>query len=208
MLIDWPRFLAALALLLAPVVLFHHRRVRLRHLDREWTGYFSRALNLGTHYIDAGRAALGALLLLESLTVSPGAAGNAQWVLLGTQAAVLTLGSMIQTLVCREAGAAHAPFAYVSGLALGFFPIIPACIALIFSVAVVMGVRHAVSFFPVLAVALAATCHLLSGGLTIVRIAVGSFVVVLPWLLTLLFPRPMMASHMARRVHDKPDPRR
>lgn len=208
MLIDWPRFLAALALLLTPVIVFHHRRVRLRHLDREWAGYFSRALTLGTHYIDAGRAALGALLLLDSLSVSSGAAGTAQLALLGTQAAVLTLGSTIQTLVCREAGAAHAPFAYVAGLALGFFPLVPSFIALVFSVAVVLGVRHAASFFPVLAVAVAAVSHLLSGGLAPVRLAVGSFAIALPWFLTLLFPRPMMASHMARRVNEKPDPRR
>lgn len=208
MLIDWPRFLAALALLLTPVAVFHHRRVRFRHIDRTWDGYLHRAFSLGTHYIDAGRAALGALLLLEALTLSAGASGSARMTLFATQAAVLAFGSLLQTLVCREAGAAHAPLAYVTGLALGFLPVVPAAFSVVFAVVLAVGLRQVAVYFPVLALALGLTVVLFHGKRLQYQLVAGAVAVALPWVLTLLFPRPMMATHVARQVHERPDPKR
>ncbi len=208
MLIDWPRFLAALALLLVPVSVFHHRRVRFRHIERVWHGYVRRGFALGTHYIDAGRAALGSMLLLEALTVAASAPGSARYMIFGTQAAVLGIGAMVQTLACREAGAAHAPLAYVTGLALGFLPVVPAFFAVVLATVVVLGVRYVAAYFPVLALAVAAIVFLFHGKRLQYQLIAGCVAIALPWLLTLLFPRPMMATHLARRVHDRPDPRR
>lgn len=208
MLIDWPRFLAALALLLTPIAVVHHRRVRFRHIDREWDGYVRRAFSLGTHYIDAGRAALGAMLLLEALTVASGAPGSARIVLFATQAAVLGFGAMIQTFVCREPGAAHAPLAYVTGLALGFLPLVPAFFGVALATVVVLGVRYVAAFFPILALAIAVIVFLFHGRSLQYQLIAGTVAIALPWILTLLFPRPMMATHLARRVHDRPDPKR
>jgi hypothetical protein len=208
MLIDWPRFLAALVLILTPIAVVHHRRVRFRHLDREWDGYLRRAFSLGTHYIDAGRAALGAMLLLEALNVAPGASGSARIMIFAVHAAVLGIGAMVQTFVCREAGAAHAPLAYVTGIALGFLPLIPAFFAVVFATVVVLGLRQVAVYFPVLALALGAIVFLFHGKRLQYQLIAGAGAVALPWLLTLLFPRPMMATHVARRVIDRPDPKR
>lgn len=208
MLIDWPLFLAALALLLVPAAVFHHRQVRFRHLDRDWHGYLPRALSLGTHYIDAGRAALGGILLLDALSVPAGAAGSTTISVFAVQAAVLGLGTILQTFVCRESGTAHAPLAYVSGLALGFLPLVPAAFSVVFAVAVAAGTRQVVGYFPVLAVALVLSVVGFYGKRYQYQLIAGASAVALPWLLTLLFPRPLVATHVARRVAAPPDPKR
>ena len=42
MLIDWLRLIPALLLLLTPIGVFHHDRVKYRALMRDWNGYWRR----------------------------------------------------------------------------------------------------------------------------------------------------------------------
>lgn len=211
MLIDWIRLLPALICLLPPIAWFHGRRVRYRALSHDWSGYWRRTLGLGLHTIDFGRAALGAWCLTTSIAALPDATGPWRHAPLLVQGAVLAVAVGLQTFVSKQPGTTHAPFAFVAGLVLGFLPLPIAALALSLAVAVAAGLRTPAGFFPVFAGAILALGLALSGMAGVVRLALVAGITALPWLLTLLFPRTLVLSHLNRRISaaeaSEPDPR-
>ncbi|MDP3178917.1 MAG: hypothetical protein Q8M76_13505, partial [Spirochaetaceae bacterium] len=122
MIIDWLKFAPALFLLLLPIGVFHGKKVRFRPIARDWADHWSKILTLGLHWIDLSRAALGGWLLVESLSLSPGAAGIMRYSVLVTLGAVMILAVALQTFVCKERDSANAPFMFVTGLLVGVYP--------------------------------------------------------------------------------------
>jgi hypothetical protein len=199
MIIDWFKFAPALFLLLIPIGLFHGKKVRVRTISRDWDGQWPQILNLGLHWIDLGRAALGAWLLLEALSLVPGTRGALRYAPLLTQAAVLIVASCLQAFVCKERDSAHAPFAFVTGLLFGFYPPTIAGFAILLAVTTAAGSRTPVAYFPILAVALSGLGYLFEGNKLLTRLAVGACAVMLPWLLSVMFSRDLVLSYRARR---------
>ena len=208
MLIDWTKFIAAVLLLVPPVALLHGKRVRYRALMRDWDGYWRRTLAHGTHTIDLVRAILGGWLLVDAFAEMTAVTGPMRHVPLLLQAAVLGVAIVAQTLVCKEEDAANAPFTFVAGLAFGFLvPLLPgwapfatAGFAVVLATVVSYGAREPAVFFPLLAAALAAAGYLFTRMKLMLPLAVLCPIVVMPWLLTLLFPRHFVVSYLARRA--------
>ena len=124
------------------------------------------------------------------------------------QSVVFALAVTLQTLVCKEHDASHAPFAFVSGLVVGFLPPLVAGFALVLAVITSFGISVGSAYFPVLAGAVCAVGFTFTGkknvyALTAVAVAVG-----LPWLLTLLFPRHFVSSFRAKPKVNTPLPLR
>ena len=215
MLLDWIKLLPSLVLLLVPVALFHGERVRYRAVMRDWEGYWGKTFALGLHSIDFGRAALGAWWLAESLTRAPEAQGVMRYAPLIVQTVVLTLATALQTLFCKEPDEAHAPFAFVSGLVIGFLPplmpsltpTIIAGFALLLAIVVTAGTRSGAVYFPMLAAGVVGMGALFLQKkflLPLIPLACG---VALPWLLTLLFPRHFVSSYLhTKHSHDSNNP--
>jgi hypothetical protein len=207
MLIDWTKLIAALGLLLPPVALFHGKRVRFRGVTRDWDGYWGHTIALGTHAIDFVRAIFGSWLLAEAMRRAPDAQGVMRQAPLLIEAAVLFCAVALQTLVCKEPDTAHAPFAFIAGLALGFLPPLmpdwePFAIcgfALLLTTVVTFGARLPAVFFPLLALTLAAAGFLFTGKKLLLPLAILCSAVALPWLLTLLFPRDFVVSYLGKR---------
>lgn len=199
MLIDWLQFGPSLLLLLTPIALFQGSRVRFRPIPSSFEGHWGRTLGLGLHTIDLGRAVLGAWLLAEALSVSPEAKGAIRHAVPATQAAVLIVGILLQTFVCKEPDAANPPFAYVTGIVLGFLPLHVGAFALFVAAVASFGVRWAAVFFPLL------TCTIIGAGLlfgaTKILFSLGAIgcAVMVPWLFTLLFPRHFVVAYAAKR---------
>jgi hypothetical protein len=208
MLIDWAKFGPALLLLLIPIALFHGKRVRYRAVQREWDGYWGRTASLGLHAIDFGRAALGAWLLVEALKIAPGSVGTTRYGPTLIQAAVLGLATTLQTMVCKERYAAHAPFTFVAGLVVGFLPPLIAGLALLLAVVLAYGARTPAPFFPILSVSIAAFGVFLTGKRNLLTLVITACAVALPWLLCLLFPRPLVVSYLPRRTTTPHTPKR
>jgi hypothetical protein len=217
MLIDWPKLIAALVLLWTPIALFHGKRVSYRALMRDWDGYWGRTLSLGLHTVDFARAALGAWLLLNALAAAPNAHGILRHTPLLVTAAVLLPAAAVQTLVCKEAETAHAPFAFMAGLVVGYMPplmlgqvtpFLVAGFALLLTAVIAYGGSAPASFFPTLAVTLAASGVLFAQKKLLLPLAVLCSTVTLPWLLTLLFPRHFVVSYLKRPIaaHEVPPP--
>ncbi len=200
MLIDWVRFTPALLLLLTPIAIFHGHRVHYRALRRDWEGYWGRAASLGLHAIDFGRAMIGAWLLFEAVKATPGASGLLRQGPIVVQTFVLCLATLLQTMICKEQDAAHAPFAFVSGLAAGFLPPLIAVFAFVLAVIVAFGTRSGTGFFPMLSISIVGIGVLLTGRKAQFVLAAAACAVVVPWLLTLLFPRTLMATYLARHT--------
>jgi hypothetical protein len=199
MLIDWAKFLAALALLLTPIALFHGPRVRYRSVSRDWDRHWPQIFSLGLHTIDLGRAALGTWLLVESLTRAPGAVGAMRQAVLGTHALVLWTAAAVQTFVCKEPDSTHAPFAFVVGVAAAYLAPTVAGFAILFSVIIAAGARMPAGFFAVLGVASVAMGFLFGGRANLINLAIVFVAVVLPALLPIMFKRRMVVSYRARR---------
>ncbi len=154
MLIDWFKFIAALVLLVTPIGLFHGKKVRHRALSRDWHGYWSATLTLGLHWIDFGRAVLGAWLLSDALTAVPAASSALRYAVPLAHGAVMALAVIIQSFVCKELDAAHAPFTFVTGLVLGAAAPLTALVPILIALTIALGTRAPVAFFPVLALTL------------------------------------------------------
>src|SRR5215212_2157351 len=122
MLIDWLKLVPAIVLLLAPMALFHGGKVRYRSLPSGFESYWGRTFALGLHSIDLCRAILGAWLLVEAVTVPPDFEGPMRHAPVIIQGAVLFVGMLLQTFVCKEADAAYPPVAFAIGVVLGFLP--------------------------------------------------------------------------------------
>ncbi|MBL9187422.1 MAG: hypothetical protein JNK23_08100 [Opitutaceae bacterium] len=200
MLIDWPLLAAALALLLTPIGLFHGARTRHRALGSDWSDYWRRTLSHGFHTIDLLRAALGAWYLAAGVGATPQATGLAAHAPLLVQGAVLGLGTVLQTFVCKERHAACAPFAYMAGCALGFLPVETGFFALLLAIVFALGVRAPALFFPALGATTVGVGIVVTGAEINLAGLAAAVVFTAPWLLTLLFPRELTVAHLARRA--------
>ncbi len=208
MLIDWVKLLPALLLLLTPIAVFHGKRVRYRAVDQSWGDYWGRAAKLELHSIDLLRAAIGAWLLAEAFTLAPGTAGILRYGPLAAQFAVLCLATALQTMVCKEPDAAHAPFTFAVGLAAGYLPPLTFAFALVIAYVAAFGARVASIFLPVFAAAIVGLGILLNGKKLIYVLITLGCAIALPWLLCLLFPRSMVVSYRNQRSDDNlPDHR-
>jgi hypothetical protein len=213
--IDWLRLAAASLLLLPPMGLLHGRRVEHRLAARDWDGYWQRAFFLPAHAVDFLRAAAGAALLAGALLHVPHAAGLAKYAPWVAQALLLMLALSLQSLICREPEASHAPFAFAIGLVAGFLPaqmtgltaLAIAGLALIFAVVTAAGLRSPGAFFPLLALALPALGSAVLDKGRILSLLALSCALVLPWLLPLLFPRDLVVAHRASPGNPLPPPR-
>lgn len=202
MLIDWFQLLPAFLLLLTPIALFHSQRVRYRPVDHGWSGYWTRTFSLGLHTIDFGRAMLGAWWLENSISTGSIIASDADYSATILQACVLMMAAVVQAFICKQRGAAHAPFAFVAGLAAGFLPPLIAVFAILLAVVISAGLRTPAIFFPLLSCAVFGTGLLFKHAQRaqqILPLAALAIAVALPWLLTLLFPRFFVSSYAARR---------
>lgn len=196
--VDWIKLIPALLLLLTPIGLFHDRRVRCRAVDRDWQGYWLRTLALGLHTIDLGRAALGTWLLFDALQPTPGASSLVRYSEVVIQFAVLGTATLLQSLVCREEDAAHAPFAFSAGMVLGGVPPPVAFFALVLAVALSAGANAPAMFFAILALAVSALGFLFQGKKVMFALLVVGVPLLLPWLASLLFHRHFVSSYVAQ----------
>lgn len=199
MLIDWSYFAPALILLLIPSGIFHGKKVRARSLSRDFTGQWSQVLSLPHHAIDFLRAAAGGWLLAHSLTRAPEAVGMMKHAPTLTLAGVLLLGVTLQTVVCREEDALHAPLAYLIGLTAGYLPPLVAGFALVAAIAITMGVHTPAAFFVALPLAVAALGTLFTGKKLLLTLAPFCVAAFLPWLFAVLFSRELVLLHRAER---------
>ena len=200
MTIDWRTFAPALLLLLPPIGLFHGKKVRFRPIARDWTDHWPLILNLGLHWIDLCRAALGGWFLVAALSVSPHAAGFARYSVLLTQGAVIITAVGLQTFCCKERDCANAPFLFVSGLLIGLYPPEIAGFPLLLAGAIAAGARLPSAFFPLLAVSLLGVGYLFNGQGAAITLASGFCAVLLPWLASLMFSRDLTVTYRARRL--------
>lgn len=198
MFIDWTSFGPALLVLLTPIALFQGKQVLFRPISCEWNR--PRVFSLPHHLIDLVRATLGAWLLLQSITIAPETTGLARHAPLALQGAVLIAAVVMQTVFCKEPESVNAPFAFVTGLVVGFFPPVVAGFSLVIAIVVAIGVRTPAGFFVALAVAVAAAGALFEGAELILRIAVASVAIVLPWLIAMLFSRELVLAQREPRI--------
>ncbi len=202
LLIDWTKFAPALLLLLVPIGLFHGPKVRFRSISREWTDHWHQILALGLHWIDFGRAIIGAWWLNEALTLQGGATGVARYYVLIAQAVVLLVAVALQACVCREEDSANAPFLFVSGIVIGFYPPIIAGFPLILAATVILGLRTPTAYFPVLAIFLTGIGFAFDRRI-LTKLLIGACAIALPWLFSLLFNRDLVVSYRAKRASKK-----
>lgn len=199
MIIDWLKLVPALLLLLTPIGLFHGKKIRVRPIDRDWDTHWPQIAGLGLHWIDLGRAVLGAWLLLDALSLPPGTRGVMRYAPIAAQGAVLVFSSCLQCFVCKERDSAHAPFMFVTGLLLGFYPPTVAGFAILLALTATAGARAPWIYFPLLAVLVAVLGYLFLGQGALIRLGAGGAAVALPWLLSLMFRQTLVLSYRTRR---------
>lgn len=197
--IDWTYLLPALALLLTPISLFHGGKVRIRSTSRDWDTHWRQILTLYLHPLDLARAALGGWLLLNAIALLPGAHGPTRYAVMLTQGTSMIVGTLLQTVTCKEEDSAHAPFVFIAGLLLGFYPPAIAGLALLLALTLAGGARTPVAFFPVLAVALAGLGFGLGGKKILLQLVGGVGAALVPWLWSMLFHRDLLISYRAKR---------
>lgn len=210
MLIVWFKLLPALLLLLPPVALFQRDHVRYRALMRDWHGHWGKTFAHGLHAVDFFRAVLGAWLLAEAITRAPNIRGVMGYASIVVQIAIISLAAGLQTMICKEADAANAPFAFVAGLVAGFVPPLAAgyapfltvSFALILASAIAAGANTPAAFFPVLSLLVTGLGILFMGQGVMLSLAVASVGALTPWMLTLLFPRHFVVAFRSRAHID------
>ena len=205
MIINWPSFLAALALLLVPITLFHGEKVRFRGIAHEWRNIWPRFFALGLHSIDLCRAALGGWLLVTSLTRNH-PTGLAKYAIPATLAAVLFTAVFLQTVFRAKRDTAHACFPFVIGLIFGLYAPAIAAYAVLLALVTALGTHTPAAFFPTLAVALLAVGYLFGGQGMLITLAVGSISAILPWMWSLLTSKELVLSYRARRASEESYP--
>lgn len=189
----WPAFLLALALLLPPAGLFCGEKIHYRAISRDWHRHWRQILSLRLHAVDLARGALGGGLLTYAL------AGEAKTDFALFLAAVVLGGAIVlQTLWCKAPRATLAPFAFVTGLALGCCPPAVSIFALALAAVLGAGLRKPGWFFPLLAVSLLGAGTLFLGRSNLPGLAPIAAAVALPWLLALLTSRHFVISYLAR----------
>lgn len=201
MIIDWLKFAPALFILLIPIGLFHGKKVRFRPIARDWDAHWAQILSLGLHWIDLTRAALGAWLLIEALTLEPGTRGAMRYAPLLLQGGVSVVAVCLQAFVCKERDSANAPFAFVTGLVFGLYPPATAAFPVLLAATVATGSRTPWAYFPILALSLLGIGFLFDGQRALIRMVLGAGAVMLPWLLSLMFSRDLVLTYRARRPH-------
>jgi len=199
MIIDWLKFAPALFLLLPPSRVFHGKKIRFRPISHDWTDHWSQILNLRLHWIDLGRAALGGWLLVESLALSPGAAGFMRYSVPVTLGAVMIVAVTLQTLVCKQPDSANAPFMFVTGLLIGVYPPTIVAFAIAVALTAATGSRVPAAYFPVLALTLVGSGFLFEGKKTLIKLALGFCAVIVPWLFSIMFSRDLVLTYRAKR---------
>ena len=208
MIVDWPRFVSALVLLLTPVSLFYGKKIRYRDISRDWDEHWLRILTHGLHAIDFSRAALGTWLLLDSLHSVPNAHGLAEYAVLLTQGSIRIFAVFLQTVVCREPGHSNAPFAFVTGLLLtGIAPLV-AVFALVLAISVAMGARSPAAFFPLVAVGHLCLGYVLKGSGGVIGLSFGAVAAMVPVLWSFMFHRDLVIAYRAKRLPSESVPDR
>lgn len=188
----WLTFPPALFLLLPPIGWFHRDTVHYRAISRDWRGHWSQILSLRLHLLDLVRAALGGWLLRQAVLSTSSGATTAI-----LHAVVLALAVALQTLVCRAERAALAPFAFTTGLVLGYCLVLGAGFALVLTVALTAGLRLPALFFPLLGLSVAGAEALFRGPGAMLDLAPIASAVALPWLLMLLSRRRFVVAYLA-----------
>ena len=199
MIIDWVKFAPALLLILLPIGLFHGKKTRFRYISREWDDHWPQILTLGLHWIDLGRAIIGAWWLSESLKLGNSAVGIERYGVPLITATVFTLGVLLQTFVCKERDSANAPFMFVTGLALGFYAPATAGFPILLALTIACGARSPVTYFPLLAVGVMGGGYVFEGKPAMLKICLTASALMLPWLLTLMFGRDLVITYRAKR---------
>ena len=203
LLIDWPKFIPALVLLLTPGSLFYgSKKIRYRDISRDMDEHWPRVLAHGMHTIDLVRAALGTWLLLESLRTVPHAQGFAKYAVLFTQGSIRILAVLVQTVVCRHPDSAHAPFAFVIGLLLAGISPLVAAFALGLAIPIAMGARSPASFFPVVGLAHLGIGFWFYGKGAVLSLGFGALAAMVPMLWSLLFRRELVIAYRAKRLTE------
>ena len=208
MLIHWFKFAAALVLLLTPITLFHGKRVRYRNIGRDWASHWPQFLSLGVNWIDFLRAFLGAWLLIDALAPLPQAKGLLRHGVFLTQAGVLAVATLLQSVVCKEPDAFHAPYGFAAGLVFGLFQPTIAAFTLLLAIALTLGLRTAVAFLPLLAITLVPLGLLFTHKKALLLLVAAAVAIVLPWLVTLMFRRHFVFAYRTRRTTEAPSPLR
>jgi hypothetical protein len=210
LIIDWPKFIAALVLLLTPGSLFYGKKIRYRDISRDWDEHWPRVLAHGLHAIDLARAALGTWLLLVSLHGIPNPHGPAKYAVLLTQGSIRILAVIVQTVVCRQADSANAPFAFVTGLLLTDSSPFVALFSLAFAIPIAMGARTPAAFFAILALAHVGIGFWFEGKGAVLGLCFGAGAALVPLLWALLFRRELVITYRAKRATEDnlPDPLR
>ncbi|HEY1107631.1 MAG TPA: hypothetical protein VGE76_03335, partial [Opitutaceae bacterium] len=114
------------------------------------------------------------------------------------QVVVVVLGTMLQSLVCREPDSALAPFAYLLGLTAGFLPPIVSLPAIVLTAAITLGTRIPAVAFPVLAASIGAFGLMFLGMRKVLIVAPLCLAPLVPSLIALLFSRELGATHRTR----------
>ena len=201
MIIHWYQLISAAVILLIPMGLFHGPKVRYRAIRRQWRGYWGRMLTLGQHTVDLTRAALGAMLLLQSLEADPQAHLPA-WGIPALTSAIVLLAVVLQMVVCKEHKSINACYPFLIGLLFGLQPFPVAAFAVLIAVALTCGARMPMAFYPVLAL-FSIFLGMLFGGWKLNAIIVIVAVATLtPWLSSMLFLRALVITYRAKRATE------
>jgi hypothetical protein len=119
--------------------------------------------------------------------------------MLGVQGGVMALGALLQTVPCREPDSGYAPFAYVTGLAVGFAPPLVLAFGLIMALVATIGTRIPALYFTVLPAATLAAGFLFTGRKLLPDLGLLGLVIALPWLVSLLFSRELVLAWRRNR---------
>lgn len=118
---------------------------------------------------------------------------------IAAQGAILIFSSCLQSFVCKERDSALAPFMFVTGLVLGFYPPSVAGFSILLALTAAAGSRNPWVYFPLLAILVVGLGFLFVGKGALVSLAAGGAAVAVPWLLTLMFRQTLVLSYRARR---------
>jgi hypothetical protein len=140
---------------------------------------------------------------LQSL---PNPHGLAKYAVVLTQGFIRVLAVLVQTVACRQADSANAPFAFVTGLLLtGLSPLV-SLFSLAVAIPAAMGSRVPAAFFPVLAIAHLGFGFWFNGQGAIVGLGFGAVAAILPLVWALAFRRELVITYRAKRTKEDSPP--
>lgn len=191
--LDWPKFIAALVLLLPPSPLFFGRNVGYDSLARILDQFLPGVFRLAWHWVDLCRALVGVWFLTLTLGIGHAPRQTPPYQALVVLAAVLSVALVLQTVVCKEPNSFHAAFAFVVATIVVLFPPLVAGFALVCGVMSSTGFRSAMAFFGMTAVCLVIFGYWFYPNWLL--LAVGALMSGLPLLLPMLFGRELVLAH-------------